>query len=162
MTRIQPLRWLGVVIMICAALLSGSFLLPRDEASQGGNVVVAAPDPVPVAAPGEVPIRADPVLISVLLHGRGSSARLRLASGTSRSVALDQQLMPGWTLVAVESGSVTFATPDGRKQLSFVGVAAEERQASVSDAKSSTVLIPEASARSADGQTVERCLDPEC
>lgn len=161
MTRTHPLRWLSVAILICVSLLSALLLLPRDTPSQGGSVVVTAPSPVPVA-PTHAVVEDEPVLVSVLLHGRASTARLRLADGSTLSVALNQQISSGWTLVALDSASGTFATPAGRKQLKLEGGGADEKSASVSDRDAPTILIPEAAARSADGEAIERCLDPEC
>ncbi|PXA98645.1 hypothetical protein DMC47_07500 [Nostoc sp. 3335mG] len=162
MTRIHPLRWLSVAILIFGSLLSALLLLPRDTPSQGGSVVVSAPSSVPVWPPTRAVAEAEPALVGVLLQGRASTARLRLADGSILSVALDQQPMPGWTLVAVDSASATFATPAGREQLKLEEGSADERSASTTDRDAPTILIPEAAARSADGEAIERCLDPEC
>lgn len=160
MTRIHPLRWLSVVILIGVALLSALLLIPQDAPSQGGSVVVTAFSPAPTS-PRHV-VEAEPVLVSVLLQGPASTARLRLADGSIQSIALNQQLRSGWTLVALDTASATFATPAGRKHLKFEGAVADETAASVLDRDAPTILIPETAARSADGEAIERCLDPEC
>jgi hypothetical protein len=154
MTR-KPLLWL-VPLLGAAALLA--FLLRTADTPPASGVVAvaAAPEPVPTASPPPMAL-APPELTRVMLDGARSTGRFRLADGSERVIGPGALLQPGWTLAALDSGSARFDTPDGPRHVPLSAAPVVEARA-----PARTVLVPDAPAKTADGEAVTRCTDPEC
>lgn len=144
-----------LVPLLGAAALLAFLLRTADTPPASGEIVVAS---APAAAtPAPVPMLAPPELIRVVLDGPRSTGRFRLADGSECTVGLHDTLQQGWTLIALDSGAATFATPGGLRRVPLTA-------APVVQAKepAKTVLVPDAPAQAGDGQQVIRCTDPEC
>ncbi|WP_448664002.1 hypothetical protein ACG3SL_04800 [Sphingomonas sp. CJ20] len=162
MIRKTRLRWLVLALVLGLAGLAGVLVRTADQPVADGSVVVVASEPVVRAAPVEASIAPEPALIGVFLDRARSTAQFQLADGTKRSIAVNQQLQPGWTLLSVDSGSATFETRSGRKRVEL-GAGDAQRLAEIPAAQEGqAVLIPEVPARTEDGEIVTRCTDPEC
>ncbi|MFS2108990.1 hypothetical protein ACCC88_04835 [Sphingomonas sp. Sphisp140] len=108
-------------------------------------------------APVPEPMLAPPELTRVVVEGPRSTGRFRLADGSERTIGLHALLQPGWTLTALDSGSATFATPGGTREVRLAAAPAAPARP-----PARTVLVPDTPATTGDGEAVARCTDPEC
>src|SRR6218665_683274 len=150
-------KWIALLL---AVLVAGAGLLAflgnRAEPAQPQGVVVVSA--TPTAAPSvPVPERPTPVLVRVIVNGASSVATFRLADSAERPVGVGQALYPDWILRKLDTGSATFDTPTGERRIALSAPPVVEETP-----RARTVVIPETHAKSADGEAVERCSDPEC